>query len=100
MALAPGTRLGVYEVTQQIGEGGMGQVSCLRREAETLPSRDIFLPSSVAADHDRLARFQRQAEVVASLNHPSIAGIYGLNGQREFLGGFELELVDWEDLAG
>ena len=74
----PGTRLGVYEVTAQIGEGGMGQVY---RATDTKLKRQVaikILPPSVAADHDRLARFQREAEVLASLNHPNIAAIYGL----------------------
>ena len=78
MALGPGTRLGVYDVTAQIGEGGMGQVY---RATDTKLKRQVaikILPPSLAADHDRLARFQREAEVLASLNHPHIAAIYGL----------------------
>ena len=78
MALPPGTRLGPYEVTVQIGEGGMGQVY---RATDTKLKRQVaikILPPSVAADRDRLARFQREAEVLASLNHPNIAAIYGL----------------------
>ena len=78
MALTPGTRLGVYDNTAQIGEGGMGQVY---RATDTKLKRQVaikILPPSLAADHDRLARFQREAEVLASLNHPNIAGIYGL----------------------
>ena len=78
LALTPGTRLGVYEVTALLGEGGMGQVY---RATDTKLKRQVaikILPPSVAADHDRLARFQREAEVLASLNHPNIAGIYGL----------------------
>lgn len=78
MALGPGTRLGVYDVTAQIGEGGMGEVY---RATDTKLKRQValkILPPSLAADHDRLARFQREAEVLASLNHPNIAAIYGL----------------------
>ena len=78
LALTPGTRLGVYEVTAQIGEGGMGQVY---RATDTKLNRQVaikILPPSFAADPDRLARFQREAEVLASLNHPNIAAIYGL----------------------
>ena len=78
MTLTPGTRLGVYEIAAQIGEGGMGQVF---RATDTKLKRQVaikILPASFAADHDRLARFQREAEVLASLNHPHIAGIYGL----------------------
>ena len=83
LALSPGTRLGVYEVTALLGEGGMGQVD---RATDTRLKRQVaikILPPSVAADHDRLARFQREAEVVASLNHPNIAAIYGLEESRE-----------------
>ena len=78
MAFTPGTRIGVYDITAQIGEGGMGQVY---RATDTKLKRQVaikILPPSLAADHDRLARFQREAEVLASLNHPHIAGIYGL----------------------
>ena len=76
LALTPGTRLGVYEVAAQIGEGGMGQVY---RATDTKLKRHVaikILPPSLAADHNRLTRFQREAEVLASLNHPNIAGIY------------------------
>src|SRR5688500_8018892 len=78
LALTPGTRLGVYEVTAQLGVGGMGEVY---RATDTKLKRQVaikILPSSLAADPDRLARFQREAEVLASLNHPNIATIYGL----------------------
>ena len=78
MALTPGTRLGVYDITAQIGEGGMGQVF---RATDTKLKRQVaikILPPAVAADAERLARFQREAEVLASLNHPNIAAIYGL----------------------
>ena len=98
MALTPGTRLGVYEVTAPIGDGGMGEVY---RATDTKLKRQVaikILPPSVAADHDRLARFQREAEVLASLNHPNIAAIYGL----EESGGataLVMELVEGEDLA-
>src|SRR5437763_16861424 len=77
MALTPGTRLGVYEISAQIGEGGMGQVY---RATDTKLKRQVaikILPPALAADHDRLSRFQREAEVLASLNHPNIAAIYG-----------------------
>ena len=75
MALTAGTRLGVYEVTAPIGEGGMGQVF---RATDTRLKRQVaikVLPPSLATDVDRLARFQREAEVLASLNHPNIAAI-------------------------
>ncbi len=65
MALAPGTRLGVYEITAQIGEGGMGQVY---RATDTKLKRQVaikILPPALATDPERLARFQREAEVLA-----------------------------------
>ena len=78
MSLAPGTRLGPYEVAAQIGAGGMGEVY---RAHDTKLNRDValkVLPDSFLHDADRLARFQREAHVLASLNHPNIAAIYGL----------------------
>jgi eukaryotic-like serine/threonine-protein kinase len=78
MPLPAGTRLGPYEVTAQIGVGGMGEVY---RATDSNLKRAVaikVLPESVAADTERLARFQREAEVLASLNHPNIAAIYGL----------------------
>ena len=78
MALTVGTRLGHYDVTALIGEGGMGQVW---QATDTQLNRDValkILPDAFAADQDRLARFQREAHVLASLNHPNIAAIYGL----------------------
>ena len=98
LSLTPGTRLGVYEVTSLIGEGGMGQVY---RATDTKLKRQVaikILPPSLAADHDRLTRFQREAEVLASLNHPNIAQIHGL---EESGGGTSLvmELVEGDDLS-
>ncbi len=78
MPLAPGTRLGPYEVTAQIGVGGMGEVY---QATDTKLKRQVaikVLPQTVAGDKDRLARFQREAEVLASLNHTHIAQIHGL----------------------
>jgi Tol biopolymer transport system component len=78
LALPPGTRLGVYEIAAQIGVGGMGEVY---KATDTNLKRAVaikVLPAAVAADAERLARFQREAEVLASLNHPNIAAIYGL----------------------
>jgi len=78
MALASGTRVGIYEVTAKIGEGGMGEVYQAR---DTTLDRDValkVLTEAFTADPDRLARFQREAKVLASLNHPNIGGIYGL----------------------
>ena len=78
MALSPGTRLGPYEVVSAIGSGGMGEVY---RARDTKLNRDVavkVLPASVAGDPERLARFRREAQVLASLNHPNIAHIHGL----------------------
>ena len=78
MALAVGSRLGHYDVTALIGEGGMGQVY---QATDTKLNRQValkILPEAFAADPDRLARFQREAQVLASLNHPHIGGIHGL----------------------
>ena len=73
MALSEGTRLGVYEVVGLIGQGGMGQVW---QATDTQLNRQValkILPDAFAADPDRLARFQREAQILASLNHPNIA---------------------------
>ncbi len=98
MALAPGTRLGVYEITALLGEGGMGQVY---RATDTRLKRQVaikVLPPALAADTDRLARFQREAEVLASLNHPHIAAIYGLE-ESSGTSALVMELVEGEDLS-
>ncbi len=98
MALTPGSRIGVYDITAQIGEGGMGQIF---RATDTRLKRQVaikILPPSVAADADRLARFQREAEVLASLNHPNIAAIYGLE-ESGGLTALVMELVEGDDLS-
>ena len=98
MSLTPGTRLGPYEIASAIGAGGMGEVY---RARDTKLKRDVaikVLPESYASDRDRLARSQREAEVLASLNHPNIAAIYGLeesDGRRALV----MELVEGETLA-
>ena len=82
MALTVGSKLGHYDVTALIGEGGMGQVY---RATDTQLVRGValkILPDAFAADPDRLARFQREAQVLASLNHPGIAAIYGIESWR------------------
>jgi len=98
LALTPGTRLGVFEITAQIGEGGMGQVY---RARDTKLHRDValkILPDAFARDLERLARFTREAQTLASLNHPNIAHIHGLEesgGVRALV----MELVEGEDLS-
>ncbi len=80
MALDIGSRLAHYDVTALIGEGGMGQVY---QATDTKLGRQValkILPEAFATDPDRLARFQREAQVLASLNHPGIAANYGLRG--------------------
>jgi serine/threonine protein kinase len=98
LALAPGTRLGVYEVTAQIGEGGMGQVYQAR---DTKLHRDValkILPDAFARDPDRLARFTREAQTLASLNHPNIAQIHGFEESGN-VRALVMELVEGEDLS-
>jgi len=98
MALAPGTRLGHYEIAAQIGAGGMGEVY---RALDTNLKRAVaikVLPDALAADAERLARLQREAEVLASLNHPHIAQIYGLE-KSESSTALVLEFVDGPTLA-
>src|SRR5687767_13249574 len=94
MALAPGTRLGAYEIIALIGAGGMGEVY---RARDTRLNRDIalkVLPELFAADSDRLARFKREAQLLASLNHPNIAAIYGFEESA-----LAMELIDGPRLA-
>ena len=98
MPLSTGSRLGPYEITGAIGAGGMGEVY---RARDTKLGRDVaikVLPEAFARDTDRMARFQREAKVLASLNHPNIASIYGLedSGSTHAL---VMELVEGPTLA-
>ena len=98
MSLTPGTRLGPYSVTAKIGEGGMGEVWQAR---DTKLDRDValkVLPEAFTSDPDRLARFEREAKVLASLNHPNIGSIYGLE-EAEGVRALVLELVEGPTLA-
>jgi serine/threonine-protein kinase len=97
MAIAPGARLGTYEVTSHIGSGGMGEVY---QAHDTKLGRDVaikVLPERFARDSERLARFQREAKLLAALNHPNIATIFGLeqSGETHYL---VMELVPGQTL--
>jgi serine/threonine-protein kinase len=98
VALAQGSRLGVYEILTLIGQGGMGEVY---RARDSKLNRDVaikVLPADVAADRDRLARFEREAQTLAALNHPNIAHLHGV---EEALGtpALVMELVEGPTLA-
>ena len=97
MALAPGTRLGSYEILSPLGAGGMGEVY---RARDTKLNRDValkVLPPAFMADADRVARFEREARLLASLNHPHIGSIYGLE-DADNVPALVLELVEGDTL--
>ncbi len=103
MTLSPGTRLGPYEITAAIGAGGMGEVY---RARDATLNRDVaikVLPAAMAKDTERLARFKREAQVLASLNHPNIAHVYGFESATLLDGSIAhflaMEMVEGEDLA-
>ncbi len=94
MSLMPGSRLGPYEIVSAIGAGGMGEVY---RARDTKLKRDVaikVLPDLFAADPERLALEAREAQVLASLNHPNIAHVYGVENRA-----LVMELVEGEDLS-
>jgi len=94
MPLPPGSRIGHYDIAAAIGAGGMGEVY---RARDTRLDRDValkILPESFAADPDRLMRFTREAKTLASLNHPNIAAIYGIEGTA-----LVMDLVEGQDLS-
>jgi Tol biopolymer transport system component len=98
MALQSGTRVGPYEIADQIGSGGMGEVY---RARDASLGRDVaikVLPDAVAHDPDRLGRFEREAKALAALNHPNIAHIYGLE-RADGVPALVMELVNGETLA-
>src|SRR5436853_5604613 len=98
MTISIGTRLGSYEITAMLGKGGMGEVY---RARDSRLKRDVaikILPEEFSRDEDRVSRFQREAEVLASLNHTNIASIHDFqeaNGSRFLI----MELIEGETLA-
>src|SRR5262252_1157147 len=98
MSITIGSVLGSYEITVFLGKGGFGEVYRARDKKLKREVAIKILPDEFSTDHDRLTRFQREAEILASLNHPNIAAIYDLaaQDQSQFL---VLELVDGETLA-
>src|SRR6516162_409314 len=98
MALTVGTKLGSHEITALLGKGGMGEVY---RARDLKLKREVaikILPDEFARDSERVSRFQREAEVLASLNHPNIAAIYGLEHSKDAQA-LVMELVDGPTLA-
>src|ERR671915_1599068 len=98
MSVSPGTRLGAYDLLGPLGAGGMGEVY---RASDSRLKRQVaikILPAALAADPDRLARFQREAEVLASLNHPHIAAVYGFE-DAPGVKALVMELVEGPTLA-
>ena len=103
MSLLPGTKLGAYEVSAKLGEGGMGEVY---RARDLKLGRDValkILPEAFATDAERLARFEREARTLASLNHPHIAQVYGFEDGAAEAGAHHralvMELVEGEELS-
>src|SRR6476620_1914810 len=98
MPLLPGVRLGSYEILVRIGAGGMGEV---HRARDTRLNRDVavkVLPERLARDPERLARFHREAQLLAALNHPNIAHVYGFESAGD-LHALVMELIDGATLA-
>ena len=99
MALSRGTQLGSYEVLDPLGAGGMGEVY---RARDVKLKRDVaikVLPEQFSRDNERLARFRREAQVLAALNHPNIAAVYGREESVETTA-LVMEIVEGGDLAG
>jgi len=98
MAISIGQQLGSYEITALLGKGGMGEVY---RARDTKLDRDVaikILPVGFATDPERVARFEREAKTLASLNHPNIAHVYGA-AEAESTRAIVMELVEGEDLS-
>src|SRR6058998_1013562 len=105
MPIPAGTRLGPYEILSPLGAGGMGRVY---RARDPRLGRDVaikVLPESLIADSARIARFQREAQALASLNHPNIGAIYGFEEEHpstasgQAVGALVLELIEGPTLA-
>ena len=99
MSLSPGSTVGPYEIVSPLGRGGMGEVY---RARDTRLNRSVaikVLPASVGDDPDRLARFTREAQTLAALNHPNIAAIYGVEVYDALSRALIMELVEGEDLS-
>src|SRR5271155_5543386 len=95
MPLSSGDQLGPYEILAPLGAGGMGEVW---RARDTKLNREVaikFLPAALANDAQYMARFEREAQMLAALNHPNIATVYGIEQ-----GALVMELVEGADLAG
>ena len=98
MAISIGQQLGPYEITALLGKGGMGEVY---RARDTRLKRDVaikVLPEEFSEDTDRLARFHREAEILATLNQSNIAAVHGLE-KADSITGIILELIEGETLA-
>ena len=98
MSLTPGMRLGPYDITAKLGEGGMGEVY---RATDTRLKLDVaikVLPAAFTEDRERLARFEREAQLLAQLHHPNIASIFGLE-ESEGVRALVMELVEGPTLS-
>src|SRR5271156_6617580 len=98
MAVSPGSRLGRYEIVSRIGAGGMGEVY---RARDSKLGRDVaikVLPEAFAQDGERMARFEREAKLLATLNHPNIASIYGVE-ESGLTDALVMELAEGPTLA-
>src|SRR5271169_2292814 len=98
MGLSSGTKLGPFEIVSPLGAGGMGEVY---RARDTKLNRDValkVLPKTLARDPERMARFKREAQVLASLNHPNIAMIFGFE-ESDGIRALAMELVEGQTLA-
>src|SRR6266851_4576848 len=95
MSLATGARLGAYEIVAPLGAGGMGEVY---RGRDARLNRDVaikILPAALANDAQYMSRFEREAQMLAAMNHPNIATVYGIEQ-----GALVMELLEGEDLRG